>query len=139
MRFWHQLLEAWTRSCEDYRSYMSRTPQRASGICVWSRRWCGFWVRGQGWGVGFSRFFQGLGEDVAVAGGEGDAAEGGEGWGDVGGGDGLEVLAGLDAEAHQEDGDVLIVVVGHAVSGAVGARFSERSAVEKPVGLWQDE
>ena len=56
-------------------------------------------------------FFKGFGEDVAVAGGEGDAAEGGEGWGDVGGRDGLEVLAGLDAEAHQQDGDMLIVIV----------------------------
>jgi len=28
---------------------------------------------------------EGFGEDVAVAGGEGDAAEGGEGWGDIGG------------------------------------------------------
>ncbi len=76
---------------------------------------------------------------MAVAGGEGDAAEGGEGWGDVGGRDGLEVLAGLDAEAHQEDGDMLIVVVGDAVAGAVGAGLSEGSAVEEPVGLWQDE
>jgi len=65
-----------------------------------------------GWGAGLGRFLQGFGEDVAVAGGEGDAAEGGEGWGNVGGRDGLEVLAGLDAEAHQQDGDVLIVVVG---------------------------
>ncbi len=47
---------------------------------------------------------EGFGEDVAVAGGEGDAAEGGEGWGDIGGRDGLEVLAGLDAEAHQQFG-----------------------------------
>jgi len=64
------------------------------------------WDAGRG-----DRFLQGFGEGVAVAGGEGDAAEGGEGGGDVGGGDGLEVLAGLDAEAHQEDGDVLIVIV----------------------------
>ncbi len=76
---------------------------------------------------------------MAVAGGEGDSAEGGEGWGDVGGGDGLEVLAGLDAEANQEDGDVLIVVVGDAVARAVGARFSEGSAVQEPVRFWQDE
>ncbi len=52
---------------------------------------------------------EGFGEDVAVAGGEGDAAEGGEGWGDIGGRDGLEVLAGLDAEAHQQDGNMLVV------------------------------
>jgi len=89
--------------------------------------------------VGLAGFFQGFGEDVAVAGGEGDAAQGGEGWGDVGGGDGLEVLAGLDAEAHQEDGDVLVVVVGDAMAGAVGARLSEGRAVEEPVGFWQDE
>ncbi len=76
---------------------------------------------------------------MAVAGGEGDAAEGGEGWRDVGGRDGLKVLAWLDAEAHQEDGDVLIVVVGDAVAGAVGARLAERRAVEEPVGLWEDE
>src|SRR6267142_4964506 len=69
-------------------------------------------------------FGQGFGEDVAVAGGQGDAAEGGEGWGDVGGRDGLEILAGLDAEAHQQDGDVLIVVVGDPVTGRVGALLS---------------
>src|SRR5258708_1715326 len=133
MRFWHQFLEAWTRSCEDYRSYMSRTPQRASGICVWSRRRCGFWPGGLRWGAGVGWFLQGFGEDVAVAGGEGDAAEGGEGWGDVGRRDELEVLAGLDAEAHQENGDVLIVVVGDAVAGAVGTRLSWGSAVQEPV------
>jgi len=55
---------------------------------------------------------EGFGEDVAVAGGEGDAAEGGEGWGDIGGRDGLEVLARLDAEAHQQDGNMLVVVYG---------------------------
>ena len=85
------------------------------------------------------KFLQGFGEGVAVAGREGDAAEGGEGWGNVGGRDGLEVLAGLDAEAHQQDGDVLIVVVGHAVAGAIGARFSEGCAVQEPVRFWQDE
>ena len=61
--------------------------------------------------MGLGGFLQGFGEGVAVAGGESDAAESGKGWGDVGGGDGLEVLAGLDAEAHQDDGDMLIVVV----------------------------
>ncbi len=76
---------------------------------------------------------------MAVAGGEGDAAEGCEGWGDVGGGDRLEVLAGLDAEAHQQNGDVLVVVVGDAVAGTVGAGLSEGRAIEEPVGLWQDE
>ncbi len=84
-------------------------------------------------------FFKGFGEDVAVAGGEGDAAEGGEGWGDVGGRDGLEVLAGLDAEAHQQNGDALVIDVRDAVAGAVGARLAERRAVEEPVGLWKDE
>ena len=79
--------------------------------------------------AGLGRFLQGFGEDVAVAGGEGDAAEGGEGWGDVGGRDGLEVLAGLDAEAHQENGDVLVVIVGDAVAGAVGTRLSRGSPV----------
>lgn len=61
---------------------------------------------------------------MAVEGGEGDSAEGGEGWGDVGGRDGLEVLAGLDAEAHQEHRYTLIVRVGRAVGGAVLARSS---------------
>ena len=69
------------------------------------------WTSRRGWA---SRGWlqQGFCEDVAVARGEGDATEGGEGWGNVSGGDGLEILAGLDAKAHQQDGDVLIVVVG---------------------------
>jgi len=78
---------------------------------------------------------EGFCEDAAVAGGESDAAEGGEGWGDVGRRDGLEVLAGLDAETHQQDGDMLVVVVGDAMAGAVGARLSGGSAVQEPVGL----
>src|SRR5436853_5288986 len=85
------------------------------------------------------RFLQRFGEHVAVAGGERDSAEGSEGWGDVGGRDRLKVLAGLDAEAHQQNGDVLIVVVGYAVAGTVGTRVSEGSAIEQPVRLWQDE
>ena len=48
-------------------------------------------------------------------------------------------MAGLDAEAHEQDGDVLVVVVRHAVIGAVGARLSKGSAAQEPVGLWQDE
>ena len=91
------------------------------------------------WGAGISGLLQGFGKDVAVVGEEGDAAEGGEGCGDVGGRNGLEVLAGLDAEAHQQDGDVLVVVVRDAVAGAVGALLSEGRAVEKPVGLWKNE
>src|ERR1700674_3018708 len=114
-------------------------PARASGMCVGRRRRCRFSSRGQSWGVSLGRFLQGFGEDVAVAGGEGDSAEGGERWGDIGGCDGLKILAGLDAETHQQNGDMLIVVVGHAVAGAVGARLSEWSAVHEPVGLWQDE
>src|ERR1700722_6693386 len=137
MRFWHQFLEALTRSC--YRSYQSHKAQQGSGVCDRGRRRRRFWPRGGSCGVGLGGLLQGVGEDVAVAGGEGDSAEGGEGWGDIGGGDGLEVLAGLDAEAHQEDGDVLIVVVGDAVACAVGARLSEGGAVEEPVGLWKDE
>src|SRR5467141_2113518 len=101
---------------------VARCPERR--FC-WSGRRC--------------RSLKGFGEDVAVAGGKGDSAEGGEGWGDVGGRDGLEVLAGLDAEAHQQDGDVLIVVVRDAVAGAVGAWLSQWSAVHEPVRLWQDE
>ncbi len=76
---------------------------------------------------------------MAVAGSEGDAAEGGEGGGDVCGRYGLEVLAGLDAEAHQQNGDMLIVVVGNAVAGAVGARLPDGSAVQEPVRFRQDE
>ena len=76
---------------------------------------------------------------MAVAGGESDSAEGGEGWSDVSGRDGLEVLAGLDAETHQEDGDVLVVVVGDPVAGAVGARLSEGRAIQEPVRFRQDE
>ena len=108
-------------------------------IRVWSRSRRGFSPGGLRWDADLSRFLQGFGEDVAVAGGESDSAEGGEGWGDVGGRDGLEVLAGLDAEAHQQDGDVLIVVVGDAVAGAVGARLSRWRAILQPVRLWQDE
>lgn len=76
---------------------------------------------------------------MAVAGGEGDATEGGEGWGDVGGRDGLEVLAGLDAEAHQQNRDVLIVIVGRDVAGAERARLSQWSSVHEPVRFRQDE
>src|SRR5213596_2336874 len=86
-----------------------------------------------------SRLPEGFGEDVAVAGGQGDAAKGGEGGGDVRGSDGLKILAGLNAETHQQNGYVLVVVVGHAVAGAVRARFPGWSAVHKPVGLRDDE
>ncbi len=89
--------------------------------------------------MGLDGFLEGFGEGVAVAGGEGDAAEGGESWCDVGGRDGLKILAWLDAEAHQENGDVLIIVVRHAVAGAVGARLSGRGAVQEPVRFWEDE
>ena len=75
---------------------------------------------------------------MAVTGGERDAAKGGEGWSDVRGRNGLEILAGLDAEAHQQDGDVLIIVVGDPVTGRVGALLSGGSAVEELVGFWQD-
>src|SRR5437660_12923204 len=103
-------------------------------ICFCCLRGRRSWWRGEG-----SRFHEGFGEDVAVAGSEGDAAESGERGGDVGGRDGLEVLAGLDPEAHQQNGDVLVIIVGDAVTGAVRARLSGRSAVKEPVGLWQDE
>jgi len=76
---------------------------------------------------------------MAVAGGESDSTEGGEGGSDVGGRDGLEVLTGLDAEAHQKNGDVLIVIVGDAVARAVRALLPDGRAVQEPVGLWQDE
>ena len=76
---------------------------------------------------------------MAVAGRKSDAAKGGERGSDVDGRDGLEVLARLDAEAHQQNGDVLVIIVGNAVTGAVRARLSGRSAVKEPVGLWQDE
>src|SRR6266480_137098 len=127
--------------------------------CLWSReevdqqhsflrplleaRWpLGAWGHGQGgfWaGSGRGGFLQGFREDVAVAGGQGDSAERGEGWSDVGRGDGLKVLPGLDAEAHEQNRDVLIIVVRLAVAGAVGTPRSQRSAVHQPVGFWQDE
>src|SRR5437773_11688323 len=71
---------------------------------------------------------------MAVAGSEGNAAEGGEGWSNVGGCNRLEVLAGLDVKAHQQNGNMLIVVVGHAVAGAVRARLSHGAATQEPVG-----
>jgi len=95
--------------------------------------------RGSCHGTRTDGFLQGVGEDVAVAGGERDAAEGGESWSDVGGCDRLEVLAGLDAEAHQQNGNVLVIVVGDAVPRAVGARLSRGSGIEEPVRLGQDE
>src|SRR5258708_6654997 len=101
---------------------VARCPERR--FC-WSGRRC--------------RSLKGFGEDVAVAGGEGDAAEGGEGWGDVGGGGGLEGLAGVDGGAHQEGRNVLIIVVGHAVAGAVGTLLSDWCVVQEPVRFWQDE
>src|SRR5690242_8729741 len=76
---------------------------------------------------------------MAVAGGEGDAAKGGERGSDVGGSDGLKVFAGLDAVAHEKHGHMLVVIVGRAVAGAVGAGFSCRSAVHEPVRFRNDE
>src|SRR5689334_16214650 len=67
----------------------------ASRVCVGSRRRRGFWACWLRLGAGLAGFLQGFGEEVAVAGREGDAAEGGECWSDVGGRNGLEVLAGL--------------------------------------------
>src|SRR5437899_542841 len=86
-----------------------------------------------------SALLEGFGEDVAVAGSEGDSAEGGERGSDIGGSDGLEILAGLNAKAHQQNGNVLIVVVGDTVTGSVGTRFSRGCAVHQPIGLWNDE
>src|SRR5207249_4689723 len=76
---------------------------------------------------------------VRGAGREGNAAEGGEGWSNVGGCNRLEVLAGLDVKAHQQNGNMLIVVLGHAVAGAVRARLSNGSAIQEPVRFRQDE
>ena len=73
------------------------------------------------YGAGLGGSLQGFGEDMAVARGKRDSAEGSECGRDVGGRYGLKVLAGLDAEAHEKNGDVLIVVVRCAVTGAVGA------------------
>src|SRR6267154_6810736 len=107
--------------------------RRQTALRAWSHGRVGFWAGPERGG-----FLQGFAEDVAVAGGQGDAAEGGEGWSNVGRGDGLKVLPGLDAEAHQQNGDVLIVVVRLAVTGAVGTPRSQRSSVHQPVGFWQD-
>ena len=90
---------------------MTVAERKASRIGARARGRRGFWPRRLSRGTGLGSFFQAFGKDVAVAGGEGDAAEGGEGGDDVGGRDGLEVLAGLNAEAHQQNGNVLIVVV----------------------------
>src|SRR2546429_7933040 len=76
---------------------------------------------------------------MAVAGSEGNAAEGGEGWSNVGGCNRLEVLAGLDVKAHQENGNMLIVVVGDAVGGGVRARLFNGSGIQEPVPVRQDE
>ena len=76
---------------------------------------------------------------MAVAGGERDAAKGGEGRGDVGGSDGLEIFARLNAKAHENDGDVLIVIIRNAVTGSVGAWLACRSAVHEPVRFWHDK
>src|SRR5215467_7721739 len=84
-------------------------------------------------------FLQGFGEDVAVARGERDAAESSERRSDIGWSDGLKIFAGLNAKAHQKNGDMLIVIVGHAVAGAVRALLPRWSAIQEPVGLRKDK
>src|SRR5690242_21296899 len=79
------------------------------------------------------RFLQGFEKDVTVAGGESDAAEGGESRGNVGGSHGLKIFAGLNAETHKKNGHVLVVVVRDAVTGAVRALLSCGSAIHHPV------
>jgi len=76
---------------------------------------------------------------VAVTGSEGDAAQGRERGCDVGRGDGLKIFAGLNAKAHQQDGNVLVVVVRGAVTRSEGARTTRRGPVQQPVRLRHDE
>ena len=76
---------------------------------------------------------------MTVAGGQSNAAESSERWRDIGGSDGLEVFAGLNAETHEQDRNALIVVVRRAVAGAVGPRFSSGRAIVQPVGFGKQE
>lgn len=66
---------------------------------------------------------------MAVARGERDAAEGGESWRDVSRSDELKIFARLNAKAHENDGDVLIVIIRNAVAGSIGAWLACWSAV----------
>src|SRR6266513_5151639 len=126
----------WSHEEVDQQHLTSSAPfsRRQLALGAGSRGQGGFWA-----GPRRGGFLQGFAEDVAVAGGQGDSTERGEGWSDVGRGDGLKVLPGLDTEAHEQNRDVLIIVVRLAVAGAVGTPRSQRSAVHQPVGFWQDE
>ena len=82
---------------------------------------------------------QGFVEDVAVAGGEGDAAEGRESRGDVSGSDFAEEFAVVDPETRKNDRDVLVVEIGSFMTGAIGTRFAGGSAVGEPIRFGGDE
>src|SRR5260370_38078302 len=43
------------------------------------------------------------------------------------------------AETHEEQRNILVVVVWSAMTGAVGSRLSSRGSVHKPVGLGHNE
>src|SRR5580704_7271647 len=74
-------------------------------------------------------------ENVTVSGSQCNAAESSECGGDVGGSDFAKILARLDAVAHQENWDVLIVVVGRAVTSTSGGLTVLGRAVDEPVGF----
>src|SRR5579859_32259 len=84
-------------------------------------------------------FEQGVGQDVSVPGGQSDAAERRQRGSYVCRGCFVEILAMLDSESHEQDGYVLIVVIGSAVTCPVGSRFSWGRAIHQPVWLRNDE
>src|ERR1700692_2198750 len=76
---------------------------------------------------------------MAIAWGERDTAKRSECRRDVSRGDFAVVFARLDAEAHQENRHVLVIVIRRTVARTVGPRFSRGRAVHQPVRLRDDK
>src|SRR5438477_12900190 len=72
--------------------------------------------------------FQRFGKHAPIASGQRDSTQRRQCWSDVGRRDASEIFTVLDASAHQQNRNVLIIIVGRPVTGAIGALFVRRSA-----------
>src|SRR4029077_21067920 len=84
-------------------------------------------------------FSQRFVQDSPIAGSQGNPGERAKRGSDIGGGGGREVFARLNSVTHQQDGHVLVIVVGSAVTGRIAAGFAGGGAIEEPVGFGHDE
>src|SRR5580704_3548480 len=76
-----------------------------------------------------------FGQYMPVARCERHAAKSGQRRRNVGRSDFAEIFSGLNAETHQKNGHVLVVVVRAAVAGAGGIRIWRLRSLDEPVGL----